>query len=51
MGRQVGPSSRMFHMDGEQNPSDVMTKFLAHAVSHPSVKYFLFWKGPVQDGA
>jgi hypothetical protein len=43
--------SKMFHMDGKQNPSDVMTKFLAHAVSHPSVKYFLFWKGPVQGGA
>ncbi len=43
--------SKMFHMDGKQNPSDVMTEFLAHAVSHPLVKYFLFWKGPVEDGA
>jgi hypothetical protein len=37
--------SKMFHMDGKQNPSDVMTEFLAHAVSCPFVKYFLFWKG------
>jgi hypothetical protein len=43
--------SKMFHMDGKQNPSDVMTKFLAHAVSYPLVKYFLFWKGPIEDGA
>jgi hypothetical protein len=43
--------SEMFHMDGKQNSSDVMTKFLAHAVSHPLVKYFLFSKGPVEDGA
>jgi hypothetical protein len=44
--------SKMFHMDGkQQNPSDVMTKFLAHAVSYPLVKYFLFWKRPIEDGA
>jgi hypothetical protein len=43
--------SKMFHMDGKQNPSDVMTKFLAHAVSCPLVKHFLFWKGPVEDRA
>jgi hypothetical protein len=41
--------SKMFHMDGKQNPSDVMTKFLAHAVSYPLVKYFLFWKGPIEE--
>jgi hypothetical protein len=23
--------SKMFHMDGKQNPRDVMTKFLAHS--------------------
>jgi hypothetical protein len=43
--------SKMSHVDGKQNPSDVMAKFLAHAVSHPLVKYFLFWKGPIEDGA
>jgi hypothetical protein len=43
--------SKTFHMDGKQNPSDVMTKFLAHAVSYPLVKCFLFWKGPIEDGA
>jgi hypothetical protein len=43
--------SKMFHMDGKQNPSDVMTKFLAHSVSYPLVKYFLFWKGHIEDGA
>ena len=43
--------SKMFHMDGKQNPSDVMTKFFAHSVSYPSVEYFLFWKGPIGDGA
>jgi hypothetical protein len=41
----------MFHMDGKQNPSDVMTKFLAHSVSCPLVKHFLFWKGHIGDGA
>jgi hypothetical protein len=34
--------SKEFHMDGrKQNPSSVMTKFLAHSVSCPLVKCFL----------
>ena len=40
--------SKMFYMDEKQNQSDVMTKFLVHAVSFPLVSiYFLFWKGPI----
>jgi hypothetical protein len=44
-------TSKMFHMDGKQNPSDVMTKLLAHLVFCPLVKCFLFWKGHIGDGA
>jgi hypothetical protein len=33
------------HIPGIQNPSDVLTKFLQHAVFMPLVKFVLFWKG------
>ena len=39
--------SKMFHADGKQSRSDVMTKFLARAPSCPLVRCFLFWKGPI----
>jgi hypothetical protein len=43
---------KMLHLDRrKQNPSDVMTKFLAHSVSCPLVECFLFRKGHVGDGA
>jgi hypothetical protein len=28
-----------------------LVQFLAHSVSYPLVKYFLFWKGSIEDVA
>jgi hypothetical protein len=39
------------HMPGKQNPSDVLTKFLPHAVFAPLIKYVLFWKGDTSEAA
>jgi hypothetical protein len=44
----TGISNILCHME---DLSDVMTKFLAHAVSYPLVKYFLYWKGHIEVGA
>ena len=33
------------HMDGKQNPSDMMTKFLSHPKLWPYVQPMLFWRG------
>jgi hypothetical protein len=37
------------HMNGKQNPADVLTKFLPHAVFRPLIVPILFWKGNTLD--
>lgn len=39
---------RFHHMSGKENPSDVLTKNLSHAVAWPLIKPFLFWAGDFQ---
>jgi hypothetical protein len=34
-------------IDGLQNPSDVLTKYLPYAAVWPLVQPFLFWRGEV----
>jgi len=36
------------HIDGKQNPADIMTKFLPYPVFWPFVQPLLFWKGETQ---
>ena len=36
---------RFHHVDGKENPSDVLTKPLDHATAFPLVEPLLFWKG------
>ena len=35
----------LLHVDGKNNPSDVLTKFLAYCKLHPLTQPLLFWKG------
>jgi hypothetical protein len=35
-----------FHILGEKNPADVLTKFCGHSVFWPLIKPLLFWRGP-----
>ena len=35
----------LIHVDGKNNPSDVLTKFLPHHKLHPLTQPLLFWKG------
>jgi len=35
----------LMHIDGKENPADIMTKFLPHSVFWPFVRPLLFWRG------
>ena len=34
---------KFFHINGKQNPDDVLTKNLGNNVRYPLIKDFLFW--------
>jgi hypothetical protein len=36
---------RFIHIEGRENPADVLTKFLPHTVFWPFVRPLLFWRG------
>jgi len=38
------------HIEGKDNPADIMTKFLPHAIFWPFVRPLLFWRGETDDG-
>ena len=39
-----------FHISGKENPADVLTKFLAHAVWWPLMKPLLHWPLRIKNG-
>jgi hypothetical protein len=38
-------SINLLHVDGKNNPSDVLTKFLPYSKLQPLIQPLLFWKG------
>jgi hypothetical protein len=45
----AGGYLKFCHMDGKQNPADIMTKFLPYPSFWPFVQPLLFWKGETQS--
>jgi len=41
---------KFFHIEGKENPADVLTKFLPHAVFWPFIRPLLFWRGETNGG-
>jgi hypothetical protein len=40
---------RFIHIEGKENPADIMTKFLPYAVFWPFVRPLLFWRGETNN--
>jgi len=40
---------RFVHIEGRENPADVLTKFLPHTVFWPFIRPLLFWRGETND--
>ncbi len=45
----AGDLIQFYHMNGKDNPADILSKHWAHSITYPNLQPILFWEGDTID--